>query len=226
MKYRNLVFSVCFLSVMLLAQVGRACPAGLTCGPATVYEVTVQQIELCTGTSGTDCLGSAVIGSGTLSVDIASAAAGAQVATYGTVENLQVGSTYTHVRVTVATSFNISGTTPDPGAGDVCVTNGGTGTITSPLGVAAGPGTATTSTLAVPTVAAVGASSDLYTSQGMVHNGSTLTMVAALPTPLVVATSMPSVDIAFDTSEGLGSVAAGGNCLLFPAPPTISVTQN
>jgi len=229
MRHMKTICGVLFLSVLFLSQnTMAACPPGLTCGAATVYEVTIQQIELCTGTTGTDCQGAAVVGSGTLSVDIASAASGAQVATYGTVDNLQPNTTYTHVRVTVGTSFNISGSTALPaGVGGVtgCFTNGGSGTITSPLVIASDLSPATTSTLAVVAPGVIpGVDASFYANLGMVHNGATMTVVAALPTPVTITTTMPSIDVAFDTSEGLGATNWAGNCALFPAPPTISVT--
>lgn len=91
MKKNITIAILLFLVVIFPAQNSFACPPGLTCGPADVYEVTVTRIELCTGTTGTDCQGATVIGSGAMTMDIAGAASGAQVAAYGTVENLQVG---------------------------------------------------------------------------------------------------------------------------------------
>lgn len=134
------------------------------------------------------------------------------------------------MRTTLSTSFNISGSTGDPGGvGGDCVTDGGSGTTTNLLSIAAGADQAT-STLAIltlDTLTALGAPDNTYASQGMVHNGTTMTIVAALPTPLTITTTMPSVDIAFDVSAGLGSVNNGNNgCLLFPAAPTISMTLN
>ncbi|MEW6501358.1 MAG: hypothetical protein AB1456_07700, partial [Thermodesulfobacteriota bacterium] len=65
-----------------------------------------------------------------------------------------------------------------------------------------------------------------YTPLGIVHNGTTLTMVGPLPAPITITTQAPSIDIAFDTSEGLGSADVGGLCALFPAPPDVVITLN
>ncbi|MFZ5761313.1 MAG: hypothetical protein ACOY8P_00100 [Thermodesulfobacteriota bacterium] len=215
--------------VLGTAPASYGCPAGLTCGPATVYEVTVHSIELCTGTDGTSCEGAAVVGQGARTFDIASVAVGAEVGSYATISNLQVGTTYTHARVTVDTSFDIRGTTPDPGAvGNVCNTEGTAGTVAVPATVAGG-GALATSTLVLPQPGALAGAitaAGTYTPLGIVHNGTTLTMVGPLPAPITITTQAPSIDIAFDTSEGLGSADVGGLCALFPAPPDVVITLN
>ena len=86
-------------------------------GPADVYKITMEKLEFCTGYETTDfddiasadsaCQNSITIGSGQKEVDIASVAEGAQVAAYGDTKLLPLGTTFTHVRVTINREFKI-----------------------------------------------------------------------------------------------------------------------
>lgn len=86
-------------------------------GPASVYEITMEKIEFCTGYSTTDfddiatantaCQNAITIGSGSKSFDIASVDAGSAVAAYGDTKLLPLGTTFTHLRVTISRKFNI-----------------------------------------------------------------------------------------------------------------------
>ena len=85
-------------------------------GDADVYKVTMRKVELCEGYTvvdfddvGTDaaCKNAVTIGSGDLVVDIASVSAGSAAASYGNPALLPLGSTYTHMRVTVDKKFVI-----------------------------------------------------------------------------------------------------------------------
>ena len=85
-------------------------------GNADVYKVTMRKIELCEGYTvvdfddvGTDaaCKNAVTIGSGDLVVDIASVSAGSAAASYGNPALLPLGTTYTHMRVTVDRKFTI-----------------------------------------------------------------------------------------------------------------------
>ena len=86
-------------------------------GPADIYKVTMEKIEFCTGyettdfnniaTADTACKNAVTIGTGQKEVDIASVSAGAQVAAYGETKLLPLGTTFTHVRVTINREFKI-----------------------------------------------------------------------------------------------------------------------
>ena len=85
-------------------------------GAADVYKVTMRKVELCEGYTvvdfddvGTDaaCKNAVTIGTGDLVVDIASVSAGSAAASYGNPALLPLGSTYTHMRVTVDKKFII-----------------------------------------------------------------------------------------------------------------------
>ena len=67
-------------------------------GKAAMYKVTMNEAALCTGnSSGTTCDGKVTIGSGDKVVDIAAVDAGATAATYGDAALLPLGTTYTHM---------------------------------------------------------------------------------------------------------------------------------
>ena len=94
-------------------------------GAAAMYKVTMRKVELCTASTGiTNCDGAVVVGSGDKVVDIASVGAAAAAASYGNAALLPLGTTYTHMRVTIDRKFIIkSGEVIDPaGAADGCVT--------------------------------------------------------------------------------------------------------
>ena len=77
-------------------------------GVAEVYKVTMQKVELCESSTGVDnCVGAVVVGSGEKTIDIAAVSAGAAAAAYGSAATLTLGTTYTHIRVTIARKFQI-----------------------------------------------------------------------------------------------------------------------
>ena len=78
-------------------------------GAATVYKITMKKIELCESSTGVDnCLGAIILADNELEIDIAAATAGAEAAAYGNVALLPLGTTYTHMRVTISRKFTIS----------------------------------------------------------------------------------------------------------------------
>jgi hypothetical protein len=78
-------------------------------GAATVYKITMKKLELCESSTGVDdCVGAVVLAENEVEIDIASADAGAAAATYGNVALLPLGTTYTHMRVTISRKFTIS----------------------------------------------------------------------------------------------------------------------
>ncbi len=92
-------------------------------GKAAVYKVTMKQVALCTGKgSGTTCNGKVVIGTGDKEVDVASVGAGAVAGAYGNAALLPLGTTYTHMQVTIDRKFTVK--TSDE-AGEMLKTNNG-----------------------------------------------------------------------------------------------------
>ena len=101
-------------------------------GAASVYKITMTKLEMCTASTGvTNCDGAVVIGSGTQVIDIAAVDAGAVAGTYGDVALLPLGTTYTHMRVTVLRKFTVktAAAINTAAAPDACVTQAATDTL-------------------------------------------------------------------------------------------------
>ena len=104
-KIFTLLFLTSFIFIVLLSK----SYAGK--GAATVYKVTMKKAELCTASTGvTSCEGAVIFGNETKLIDIAAVDAGATAATYGSTALLPLGTTYTHLRVTVSRGFTVKGT--------------------------------------------------------------------------------------------------------------------
>ena len=109
------------LSVILFFSVTTSVYAAL--GKAAVYKVTMKKVALCTGKgSGTTCLGEVIIGTGSKEVDVASVDAGAVAGSFGNPALLPLGTTFTHMQVTIDRKFTIK--TSDT-AGEMLKTNNG-----------------------------------------------------------------------------------------------------
>ena len=119
------IFSFIVLVKLLLVLFITYSNAATVKGAASVYKVTMKKLEMCTSSTGvTDCGNALVIGEGTQVVDVASVDAGAVAGSYGNVALLPLGTTYTHMRVTILRKFTVksaaaidTGETPD-----ACVT--------------------------------------------------------------------------------------------------------
>ena len=83
--------------------------------PST-YIVTIQQVEMCTGTDGSgSCENAKVVGNTTQEMDIASVDILAVVSEYGSPAILEVGTTYTHMKTTMSRTIQMTGTADDGG---------------------------------------------------------------------------------------------------------------
>ena len=103
MKIKLIIF---FFSIFLFLSINSNLDAET--GAATVYKVTMKKVELCESSTGVDnCEGSVVLADREQEIDIASVDAGAEAATYGDVALLPLGTTYTHMRVTISRKFTI-----------------------------------------------------------------------------------------------------------------------
>lgn len=83
-------------------------------GPTTEYTVTMKKIELCTAYPDADawdvdCTGAVTVGESTLAFDITSATAGSTVGSWISTTGLPIGTTFTHLKVTVDRDFTITG---------------------------------------------------------------------------------------------------------------------
>ena len=97
-------------------------------GIAATYKVTMEKVELCTASTGVDdCENAVVIAKGPKEIDIAAVNAGAVAGSYGDATLLPLGTTYTHMRVTINRKFKVKSTatgidTGESGDTDKCVT--------------------------------------------------------------------------------------------------------
>ena len=223
-------------------------------GAASVYKVTMRKVEMCTASTGvTNCEGAVVIGTGEAVVDIAAADAGAVAGNYGTPALLTLGTTYTHMRVTILRRFTVKtsaaiNTTADP---DNCVTQAATDTLyggteasrrfTHAITVA-DDGTAaemntylTNDSYLVCTNATCSAtngstndySSPTYATYMEGHDADTgdeHVMIYKLTSPYTVSMQPPTIDISFGTQEAIGAVEVGSRCLMLAFEPVCTIT--
>ena len=115
-----IIFRLIFATILLFSLTTNVYAA---LGKAAVYKVTMKKVALCTGKgSGTTCLGEVIIGTGSKEVDVASVNAGAVAGSFGNPALLPLGTTFTHMQVTIDRKFTIK--TSDT-AGEMLKTNNG-----------------------------------------------------------------------------------------------------
>ncbi len=223
-------------------------------GAASVYKITMTKLEMCTASTGvTNCDGAVVIGSGTQVIDIAAVDAGAVAGTYGDVALLPLGTTYTHMRVTVLRKFTVKtaaaiNTAATP---DACVTQAATDTLYGDTEAArkfthaitvADDGTAaemnlylTNDSFTICTNATCGTtssstndySSPTYATYMEGHDADTGTehiMIFALTSPYTVTMIPPTVTISFGTQEAIGASNVGSRCMMIAFEPVCTIT--
>ena len=83
-------------------------------GPASKYQITMTKVELCTGYPDSDdndvtCTGAVTVGEGSLTVDISSVSAGVEIGTFSDTSGLPIGSTFTHIKITLNKEYTIKG---------------------------------------------------------------------------------------------------------------------
>ena len=247
-------FAFIFLVKLLLVLFIANSYAATVKGAASVYKVTMKKVELCTGSTGvTVCTGAVVIGEGTKVIDIAAADAGAVAGSYGNSALMPLGTTYTHMRVTILRKFSVKTSAAiDTGADpDACVTQAATDTLYGDTEAArkfthaitvADDGTAaeqnlylTNDSYLICTNATCGAttgSTNDYTSPTYAtymesHDADTGTehvMIYALSTPYTVSMQPPTIDISFGTQEAIGASDVSSRCLMLAFEPVCTIT--
>ena len=249
------IFTFIVLVKLLLVLFVANSYAATVKGAAAVYKVTMTKLELCTSSTGvTDCGEAVVIGTGQKTVDIASATAGATAASYGEPALLPLGTTYTHVRVTVLRKFTIktSAAINTAATPDACVSQAATDTLYGGGGEAgrqfthaitvADDGTAaemnvyltndsyticTNATCSTTTSSTNDYSSPTYAKYMESHSNDTEpehVMIYELSTPYTVSMQSPTVDISFGTAEAIGASDVGSRCLMLAFEPVCTVT--
>jgi len=224
-------------------------------GAASVYKITMTKLEMCTASTGvTNCDGAVVIGSGTQVIDIAAVDAGAVAGSYGDVALLPLGTTYTHMRVTVLRKFTVktAAAINTAAAPDACVTQAATDTLYGGSGesarkfthaiTVADDGTAaemnlylTNDSFTICTNATCGTtssstndySSPTYATYMEGHDADTGTehiMIFALTSPYTVTMIPPTVTISFGTQEAIGASNVGSRCMMIAFEPVCTIT--
>lgn len=198
-------------------------------GNSSQYTVTMRSFDFCTDAA---CSAPVNVATKTQDIDIASATAGADVASYAsvTVPPLVSGVTYTHARVRISGTFTIKGFGTD-GANN-CRTEAANGytSLTTPLGgakeasAALAQANATAQQMTVPTAGSQPGGQPILPS-GMTQDGADLIMTFAI-SPITIGATAPTVVVKFDTTSTILFIQTGatGCELAFPQPPTVTVT--
>ena len=229
-------FSAAAAAALLVPCAAYAAFPGTPATP-TIYQVTLKKVEICTGSDGVgSCNGAFVVGTSTKSFDIAAVGAGAAVGSYANLSTLPVGSTFTHVRVTVDSVITVRASGAD-GVG-TCFTQaagGGSASAASAATFAGGP--AVTGTVYVPHVGSytvAGATvtlteADFQTSgsRGYIKrpNDSDVLITYSLTAPYTpVLNKQPQVTVKFNVTGAIGFKFTGVACDVFPEPPSVTIT--
>jgi hypothetical protein len=207
-------------------------------------------LELCDSTSSlTACNNPVVISSGTSGVvDIAGTTAGEAAASYGSLSSVPLGTTFTHMQITMKRSITATGSANDTASTpDQCFTktNSNGADDTNAAGHAS---TASSATLFMGFIGTVNgdATNSATAGDGSGTSRAATTVTSgddflehrvALTTPLTIkAGQFPTVKIAFGTANAIGaqgdmSAGGGGACTagtaeigLFGAAPDVTIT--
>ncbi len=216
-------------------------------GAATVYEITVSQVEICTDSS---CSSSFVLGNTTATFDLASVSAGQDVGEFATASGIPAGVAHSHVRVTLNRAITITGSVSITGLAspNECTTRTGNSqgdTNTLGLGTTGSSSTATSQSLFVPGEgvtfgrgsddASTGTSITSGTFSGTfnIDNVTSTTMTVTYPLGQTYTKQAddpdPRIEIKFNTSTALGAAntdsatTSGETCSLFPRPPDVII---
>ena len=154
---------------------------------------------------------------------------------------MPLGTTFTHLRVTVSRTFTITGSvTTDNGD---CMTDGGTDAGATQLLVGKLTGSAVSTSMFLPNTGSYGAtdgtrdgdvgSSNIdmdYSSPqfaiSMTVSGSTAAMIYQLANPYTVKFKSPLIKVKFQTNDAIGAFrldAATDICSMYPEEPLVSI---
>ena len=219
------IFLILALTILFFNKVYAASGEGV----ATEYIVQMEKLELCEDSA---CATSTTVGDSKMKVNIASVSAGADIGTYAATTGLPLGTTFSHLRVTVSRTFTVTGTVT-AGSTD-CVTDGGTDNTATNL-LDAGTGTAVSTTMYLVNAATYDASdgstggSDLtiaYSSPTyattMTVSGDTAVMIYKLTSPYTVGIKSPTIKVIFNTNTAIG--ADDTACVMWLQEPYCQIT--
>tara|TARA_Y100001970_G_scaffold283507_1_gene398784 strand:+ start:8436 stop:9119 length:684 start_codon:yes stop_codon:yes gene_type:complete len=202
-------------------------------GEADTYTVTMLQVDLCTEVT---CGTATTVASGTQGVNIASMSAGAEAAKFGSTAGLPIGTTFTHLRVTLDRTFTISGTVTD-GSNGTCTTDGSTEANASTMHVGTKDDTSgqTNTTFEIVDAGSYGSGGNIsiaYSSPSSAVSMSVgspettqMQLIYALASSYTVGVVAPKIKVSFDVSTAVGgAVDAGGTCRMWPNEPTVTIS--
>ena len=198
-------------------------------GVASEYIVTMKKLELCEDSA---CATSTTVGDSSKPVNIASVSAGADIGAYAATTGLPLGTTFSHLRVTVSRTFTVTGSVT-AGSTD-CVTDGGTDSTATHL-LDAGTGTAVSTTMYLSDAdgyavsdgdndadqITMSYSSPTYATS-MTVSGSTAVMIYELTSAYTVGLRSPTIKVIFNTDTALG--ADDTACVMWLQEPYCQIT--
>ena len=208
-------------------------------GPATQYEVTMTKVEICeVGSTDSNCLNPVTVSppGETKTADIAAVNSGSSVGSFGSLSSLSAGKNYSYIQVTMSRLFTITGTTS---AG--CATNsGGTAGGLNAYGVGQTASSGTSQTLSVPNTNGMSATLPNTINGAADANGDSVSAVSVISNTdthmqfrkkltesfSMKAGSIPSITLAFDTSNAVESNGTCTNPVMNAAEPTVTITVN
>ena len=201
--------------------------------PST-YQITMKKVELCISRDGLTCT---LLAEKDGTFNIASATAGNDVGDWISSFALDVGTTYTHLKVTLSSTMQMAGYTTNSNiSSDYCVTESSPNTASTASQGAIVDGSDATTNASMDYVVPNKETADNgtpydtvdYASYGInrVNDAATFTWIGALTssyTPL--PTSSPKITIKFDVTNQLKSAQqAADACFMWLEPPSVSVT--
>ena len=208
-------------------------------GVADKYEVTMKKVELCTSSA---CSSPTTVASGSQAVNIASLSAGAEAAAFGSTAGLPIGTTFTHMRVTLNRAFTIEGEVNVSGNNWCSTDSADAGSATAlHVGTLDTDGTATDGTdqtlyladaddYATDETITIGYGSPTYAVSMSVGSPSAteVQLIYKLGGSYTVGLVAPKIKVTFGVSTALGAGIADTNkCYMWPEEPvvTISLTE-
>ena len=200
-------------------------------GAATEYIVQMEKLELCEDSA---CATSTTVGDSKMKVNIASVSAGADIGSYAATTGLPLGTTFSHLRVTISRTFTVTGSAT--AGSTACVTDGGTDNTATQL-LDAGTGTAVSTTMYLVNAATYDDSdgstggSDIPMSYSsptyattMTISGGSMIMIYELTSPYTVGLRAPTIKVIFNTDTAVG--ADDTACVMWLQEPYCQITIN
>ena len=202
---------------------------------ASVYEVTVKKVELCTDAT---CTSPLILADTSKSFDIAGAAAGAAVGSFARANGLPIGTTFTHVRVSLDETITMIGGGTDE---DVTCFTDATPAQNGDANTADISNNTTTpgerADYVIPSdagdftglVDADWTNNNIAVRNTNADSAGDVLITFPLTAPFTSTAQEPTIAIKFDTSAALGvfdsnGATGGGDCIIFPRPPIVKIT--